>query len=616
MSKKIISILLICCFLSGMLAVGAGAAESDVPAWNFDATGQLTVNTASALADYASTQDVPWNLFTSLITSVSIDPAISYIGAYSLNNMNATIHIENGNTEIAEHAFDNAGENFVIVSVYNSPVHTYAKEHGLAFEGIAVASGECGTNARWSIYADGTLHIHGSGAMTDYYRDPTSTPWYSYKADIKSVLIDETITFVSPYTVFSANKCLSATINGADTQVSSTAFQMVNTNFTIYGHLNSSAQEVAEARGYTFVPFTIASGTCGTNATWTLYSTGLLKIDGHGEMVSQTDPMKIPFYEYSSQITAIEIGEGITKIGNFTRFPTFTNCTSLTVWNPDAVFDSLAITGVSSSSNFELRGYSGSTAQKYAETKSLAFVPCSPILAMGSCGTNASWQLHENGVLRIYGSGDMRMAPSIPWQDYADWIQTIDISEEITKIRPLLFPYENTTCTKVIIRNPEAVIHTESIPQGTKNLTIYGEFGSTAETYAKEKGYNFAGIVLDYGSYGENNNLTWTFYKGGALKFTGSDDMNKVGGYPERVPWNQYSGSITSIEIGSRVTKIPMLSFFSLQSCTSITILNSRVTIEGAAIAQPSKDLVIYGYTGSTAEEYAAKSSITFVALD
>jgi len=167
MSKKIISILLICCFLSGMLAVGAGAAESDVPAWNFDATGQLTVNTASALADYASAQDVPWNLFTSLITSVSIDPAISYIGAYSLNTLNAAVHIENGNTEIAEHAFDNAGENFVIVSVYNSPVHTYAKEHGLAFEGIAVASGECGTNAHWSIYADGTLHIHGSGALTD-----------------------------------------------------------------------------------------------------------------------------------------------------------------------------------------------------------------------------------------------------------------------------------------------------------------------------------------------------------------------------------------------------------------------------------------------------------------
>ncbi len=611
MSKKIISILLICCFLSGMLAVGAGAAESDVPAWNFDATGQLTVNTASALADYASAQDVPWNLFTSLITSVSIDPAISYIGAYSLNTLNAAVHIENGNTEIAEHAFDNAGENFVIVSVYNSPVHTYAKEHGLAFEGIAVASGECGTNAHWSIYADGTLHIHGSGAMTDYYRDPASTPWYSNKNAITNVVVDEAITFVSPYTIFSAKSCLSATINGADTQVSSTAFQMVNTNFTIYGHLNSSAQEVAEARGYTFVPFTIASGTCGANATWVLYTTGLLKIDGCGVMESQTDPMKIPFYKYSSQIIAIEISEGISKIGNFTYFPTFTNCTSFTVWNPEAVFDSYAISGVSSSSNFEIRGYSGSTAQKYAETKSLAFVLCSPILAMGSCGTNVKWQLHENGVLRIYGSGEVR---AMLWQDYADWIQTIDISEEITRIRPLL-PYENTTCTKVIIRNPEAIIDTDAILREDKNLTICGAIGSTAETYANKNGFKFIydPYVVDYGSCGTN--ATWTLYKNGLLLISGSGAMKSYGG-PDSAPWYQYRQYIKEIKIESNITGISTFTYWGFSNCTSFTVFNSKASFAESTIMFPNDNLTLYGYKGSTAEAYAETKSITFVALD
>lgn len=615
MSKKVISILLICCFLSGALVIGVGATDSDTPAWNFDANGQLTVNAASALADYASAQDTPWNLFTSLITSVSVDPSISYIGAYSLNNLNATVHIENGNTEIAEHAFDNVGTDFVIVSVFNSPVHTYATEHGLAFEGITVASGECGATAGWNIYTDGTLHIHGSGAMTDYYRDPASTPWYSYKSTITSVVVDETITFVSPYTVFSASACMSATIYGENTQVSTTAFQMVNANFTIYGHLNSSAQEVAQAREYTFVPFTIASGSCGANAAWTLYPNGLLEISGHGAMESQTEPIKVPFLNYASQIITIEIGEGITKIGNFTYFPTFTNCTSLIIWNPDIVFDQYALTGVSSSSGFEIRGYSGSTAQKYANEKSLSFAPCSPILAMDSCGETAYWQLHENGVLRIYGSGAMQTNARPPWYNYASLIKTIDICEEITEISRVVIPSE-TNCKKLIIRNPSAVIAEKAVSRTDKNLTIYGELGSTAETYAHEKGYYFTGIMLDYGSYGENNNLTWTFYKGGTLKITGSDVMNNLNTYPDRVPWYQYTDSIISIEIGSTVTKISEFSFFYLRNCTSITILNSQATIENAAISMCSEELVIYGYAGSTAETYATTKSIPFIALD
>lgn len=260
-TKKVISILLICCFLvSSILVVGTSAANADAAAWSFDATGTLTINAPSALVDYASPQDVPWNLFASLITTVSINPEISYIGAYSLNNLNATIKIENGNTEISPDAFDNMGENFVVLCTFNSPVFKYAQEYGIPCEAFTIASGTCGSNASWKIYPDGTLHILGRGPMTDYYRNPMSTPWYSHASAIKKVLVDKDITFVSPYTVFSANACMSATILGADTQVSDTAFQVLNTNFTIFGHLDSSAYAVAQKKGYQFEPFTIAEG--------------------------------------------------------------------------------------------------------------------------------------------------------------------------------------------------------------------------------------------------------------------------------------------------------------------------------------------------------------------
>lgn len=497
MSKKIISILLICCFLmSSIFVVGTSAADTDAPAWNFDATGTLTINSASALEDYASAQEVPWNLFSSLITTVSIDSEISYIGAYSLNNLNATVQIDNGNTTIAEHAFDNAGENFVIISVFNSPVHTYAKEHDLAFEGIAVASGDCGENARWKIYPDGTLHILGSGPMTDYYRDPMSTPWYSHASAITKVLVDEDITFVSPYTVFSANACTSATILGADTQVSDTAFQVLNADFTIFGHLDSSAYAVAQRRGYQFEPFTIADGTWGTNVTWVLYTNGLLKIDGTGEMLNYTTPENIPYYSYRTQIKAMEIGEGITKLSDFTYF-LFENCTSFTVWNSRTVFTNLTI-APSANNNMDIRGYKESTAEEYAAQKSIPFAPCSPILTAGACGDNVTWMLYENGRLQITGEGAMtdysRGPHDTPWVDYRERITSVEIGAGITALSSFT-SFNQVNCATFTVLNPHAAFPTNTITVFNPDLIIVGFEGSTAETYAASKSITF--IPLD-----------------------------------------------------------------------------------------------------------------------
>lgn len=609
MSKKIFSILLICCFLaSSVFAVGVSATDPDVPAWNFDATGLLTINSASVLEDYASAQDVPWNLFTSLITSVSVDPSITYIGAYTLNNLNATVEIDNGDTTIAAHAFDNAGENFVIVSVFNSPVHTYAKENGLAFEGIATAAGTCGDNANWRLYPDGTLHILGSGDMTDYYRNPTSTPWYSYASTITSVLVDEAITFVSPYTVFSASSCVSATILGADTQVSSVAFQMVDDDFTIYGHLGSSAQEVAQIRGYNFVPFTVDSGECGLNVTWTLYTNGLLKLDGTGYMTEYDAPNRLPYFEYREQITSMEVGKGVAKLSNYTVC-IMLNCTSLAVFNPNTILPSNMLSV--SMPNMDIRGYYGSTAEAFAATKSMSFAPISPILAGGTCGTGVSWHLHENGVLRISGTGAMT---TVSWNgtSYTSQITAIDISEGITSI-PAGVYLNLSNCTSFTVRNPDTVIHSAAIRQPTDDLTVYGEFGSTAEAYAEQIGVAFDSFIIDTDSCGAS--VKWTLYTNGLMKVTGNGAMTNYGGDPYKVPWRVYGGVITSIDIAAGVTSLTQNTNFFLTNCTSIIIRNPNLSFSNSSITQHD-NLVLYGYEGSTTEAYAESKSITFVALD
>ena len=89
----------------------------------------------------------------------------------------------------------------------------------------------------------------------------------------------------------------------------------------IHGYEDTEAQRYAQDNG---IPFQIIggpelpldSGACGENITWTLSRDGVLILSGTGPM---TDYMNFsPWYqEYSQFITRIEVGEGITTIGDY-----------------------------------------------------------------------------------------------------------------------------------------------------------------------------------------------------------------------------------------------------------------------------------------------------------
>lgn len=66
-------------------------------------------------------------------------------------------------------------------------------------------------------------------------------------------------------------------------------------------------------------------GTCGTNATWTLYN-GLLSISGSGSTTSYQYNKYAPWYDYRSDITSVKVQEGILAIGA----GAFSGCSNLT----------------------------------------------------------------------------------------------------------------------------------------------------------------------------------------------------------------------------------------------------------------------------------------------
>ncbi len=55
-----------------------------------------------------------------------------------------------------------------------------------------ISNGQCGSNASYLIYSDGTLEITGSGEMYQY--GTTHAPWYECRDDITKIVISDKIT--------------------------------------------------------------------------------------------------------------------------------------------------------------------------------------------------------------------------------------------------------------------------------------------------------------------------------------------------------------------------------------------------------------------------------------
>ena len=75
------------------------------------------------------------------------------------------------------------------------------------------------------------------------------------------------------------------------------------------------------------------SGSCGANVTYTFVeATGTLTISGTGAMTDYTSYLSVPWYSYSSKIKTVDIGNGVTSIGDY-AFRGCSDITSITIPN-------------------------------------------------------------------------------------------------------------------------------------------------------------------------------------------------------------------------------------------------------------------------------------------
>ena len=90
-----------------------------------------------------------------------------------------------------------------------------------------------------------------------------------------------------------------------------------------------SAAQLSTPAGVVSENKTDASGTCGTNVSWTL-SGGTLTISGSGKMVEWQTTKYVPWNDHMSEIRSVVIGSGVTNVGRG-AFYKASNLSSVTI---------------------------------------------------------------------------------------------------------------------------------------------------------------------------------------------------------------------------------------------------------------------------------------------
>jgi len=275
----------------------------------------------------------------------------------------------------------------------------------------------------------------------------------------------------------------------------------------------------------------------------------------------------------------------------------------------------------------------------------------------GDCGTNATYYFDaDSGTLSIKGTGAMRnyTYTSTPWYDYYTSVKHIVIENGITTIGNFAFhglwnleSVEIADSVKIIGESAFFFcidIKAIELPMGVTDIggSAFASCESLCEFVIPEsvtkiggqafsKCANLESIIipdsvetLDFYCFNECTGLksitipATVKYLGHSV-FSGCSALNEViisDGIKKIPDWTfQYCYDLENIIIPASVTSIERKVFYSCDKLTEIYIMNPKCNI------YDNEDTIfngatIYGYSGSTADEYAQKYGRKFVRLE
>ena len=486
--------------------------------------------------------------FTGLksMTELVLPESVKTIGYFGFSECSRLLklYIPQGVTSINPTAFSQT-PSVVLDVAEGSYAHDYAVKYGIAytlreFVDSVLASGSCGSDVSWTLYQSGRFVVSGSGAMTNY-PNQNAQPWAEYRTRIRSVEIGADITSIGAYAFYGASNLTGVAFEkGSKLQTVSRLAFCLDTSLTeivlpegvqsigdrsfaycsklsrVYIPQGMSSMEpltfkssssvvldVVEgsyAHDYAVnhkIAFTLreapggvlASGSCGSDVSWTLYQSGRFVVSGSGAMTNYPNQNAQPWAEYRTRIRSVEIGADITSIGAYAFYgaPNLTSVTfekgsklqtvsrlafcldtSLTeiilpegvqsigdrsfgyCYKLTSVYVPLGTSGIDQiafkgSGSVVLSVSEGSYAHDYAVSHGIAFTLrefVDSVLASGLGGSGTVWTLYQSGRFVVSGRGAMMNYPNQnaqPWAEYRTRIRSVEIGADVTSIGAYTF---------------------------------------------------------------------------------------------------------------------------------------------------------------------------------
>ncbi len=239
----------------------------------------------------------------------------------------------------------------------------------------------------------------------------------------------------------------------------------------------------------------------------------------------------------------------------------------------------------------------------------------------GTCGENAEWKL-ENGILTFSGSGDVTYpSGSASWAEFGEQIREVVVEPGITNFYVTYFGNSNNL-TKITLNEGLQSFH-GGMFYGTavKEITIPASVTAILHEEDDQPWPLFSSDILERVDVAPGNSVYSSV--DGVLY---NKDKTEMIYYPvAREGKFEVPNGVVDLNSAFSKSKLSEIilpdslknlgsGFYLCRNLKSITFLSKTCNFdEGERL---SKELVIYGYSGSTAEEMAKKSGCKFVALD
>ena len=473
--------------------------------------GNYAFSTCSGLTDvYIGTgvRTIGNNVFSNckLLTNLEIEPGVTTIGANAFQNCIGLTSVTIPNTviNIGSNAFGGCSNltdiylpaglmsigdqncNALYHVAKDSYVEGWAKQKGKRYTTDIDGQNSCGENVTWSLSDIGILTITGNGQMTSH-------PWDIW--NVKGVVIENGITnicddaFANPNIYDNmASPLISVTIPATVTSIGKRAFYQCGNlgEITIPDNVTSIGEEAfCNCSGLTAISIPNSVTSIGTDAF--SYCRNLKQITLSNKLTSITgfenclslENISIPSgitsigdcaFSGCSKLSIVMIPEGVTEICE----NAFTFCGITTISIPESVtsIENDAFGGCTKLTEITIPGspiigdsafsdigdgavfyvYGGSRAHAWAVKNNVTF---SLLGTKQKCGDNLTWQVDDNGVLIISGTGSMYGYGL--YNNTAPWgreITSVNIQNGVTSIGDCAF----STCSSLIsVTIPETV---------------------------------------------------------------------------------------------------------------------------------------------------------------